>query len=85
MGVKEVRMLAPCSATVIISILDQFEEHARPEQLHEFADHLVLTFVDTFEKPGEPEWPDKGSDFARCAGFAVTLTGTGCKSQGEAL
>jgi predicted protein tyrosine phosphatase len=59
MSVKEARMLAPCSATVIISILDQFEEHARPELLHEFADHLVLNFVDTFEKPDQPEWPDQ--------------------------
>lgn len=58
MGVKEARMLAPCSATVIISILDQFEEHARPERLHEFADCLVLNFVDTFEKPDQSEWPD---------------------------
>ena len=27
----------------------------------------------------------KGGDFARYAGFAVTLTGTGCKTQGVAL
>ncbi|MBA4264310.1 MAG: hypothetical protein C0453_04450, partial [Comamonadaceae bacterium] len=59
MGVREAGKLMPCPATVIISILDQFEEHARPEQLNEFADHLVLDFVDTFEKPGEPEWPDQ--------------------------
>lgn len=59
MGVREARKLTPCPATVIISILDQFEEHAWPEQLHEFGDHLVLDFVDTFEKPGEREWPDQ--------------------------
>ncbi|WP_377159885.1 type II toxin-antitoxin system ChpB family toxin [Roseateles sp. UC29_93] len=27
----------------------------------------------------------QGGDFARHAGFAVTLTGTGCKTQGAAL
>lgn len=27
----------------------------------------------------------QGGDFARYAGFAVTLTGTGCKTQGAAL
>ena len=27
----------------------------------------------------------RGGDFARYAGFAVTLTGTGCKTQGVAL
>lgn len=27
----------------------------------------------------------QGGDFARFAGFAVTLTGTGCKTQGVAL
>lgn len=27
----------------------------------------------------------QGGDFARYAGFAVTLTGTGCKTQGVAL
>lgn len=46
MSVKAARMLAPCSATVIISILDQFEEHARPEKLHELADaQKIAAFV----------------------------------------
>ncbi|WP_382327940.1 hypothetical protein ACFJGX_05400 [Hydrogenophaga sp. UC242_50] len=55
MGVKDAIKLAPSSDTVIISILNQFEECNRPEHLHQFRDHLILHFVDTFEKPGEPE------------------------------
>jgi predicted protein tyrosine phosphatase len=62
MSVRESRLLAPCPSTVIISILDQFEEHARPQHLHAFADHLVLNFVDTFERPGESYWPDQMSE-----------------------
>lgn len=59
MGVREARLLKPRPDTVIISILDQFEEHNRPVHLHQFKDHLILYFVDTFEKPGESEWPDQ--------------------------
>lgn len=62
LSVREAQQLAPCPATVIISILDQFEKHARPPQLHLFADYLVLSFVDTFERPGEPIWPDQMND-----------------------
>ncbi len=62
MGVREASKLEPRSDTVIISILDQFEEHNRPEHLHRFKDHLILYFVDTFEKPGEPDWPDQMSE-----------------------
>lgn len=62
MGVKDAIKLAPSSDTVIISILNQFEECNRPEHLHQFRDHLILHFVDTFEKPGEPEWPDQMSE-----------------------
>jgi mRNA interferase ChpB len=47
---------------------------------------LVLTTKE-FNKLGDvlvaPITP--GGDFARYAGFAVTLTGTGCKTQGVAL
>lgn len=50
MGVREARQLVPGQSTIVISILDQFEEHARPAHLSQFADHLVLNFVDTFEK-----------------------------------
>lgn len=59
MSVREARQLVPGKSTVVISILDQFEQHARPAHLSQFADHLVLNFVDTFEKPDEPEWPDQ--------------------------
>lgn len=62
MGVREASKLEPRSDTVIISILDQFEEHNRPDHLHRFKDHLILYFVDTFEKPGEPDWPDQMSE-----------------------
>ncbi|QHE83388.1 dual specificity protein phosphatase family protein [Hydrogenophaga sp. BPS33] len=62
MGVKEASKLVPSSDTVIISILNQFEECNRPEHLHQFRDHLILYFVDTFENPGEPAWPDQMSE-----------------------
>lgn len=62
MGVREASKLEPRSDTVIISILDQFEEHNRPDHLHRFKDHLILYFVDTFEKLGEPDWPDQMSE-----------------------
>ena len=62
MGVREASRLKPSQNTVTISILDQFEEHNRPPRLHEFRDHLILNFVDTFEKPGEPYWPDRMSE-----------------------
>lgn len=59
MGVREASKLELRSDTVIISILDQIEEHNRPDQLHLFRDHLILSFVDTFEKAEEPDWPDQ--------------------------
>ena len=61
-GVREASRLEPSQTTVIISILDQFEEHNRPPRLHEFKEHLILNFVDTFEKPGEPYWQDRMSE-----------------------
>lgn len=47
---------------------------------------LVLTSKD-FNKLGDVLVAPitQGGDFARYAGFAVTLTGTGCKTQGVAL
>ena len=47
---------------------------------------LVLTTKD-FNKLGDVLVAPitQGGDFARHAGFAVTLTGTGCKTQGVAL
>ena len=62
MGVREAARLEPSQTMVVISILDQFEEHNRPDHLHLFRDHLILNFVDTFEKPGEPHWPDQMSE-----------------------
>lgn len=62
MGVREASKLEPSSDTVIISILNQFEECNRPQHLHQFRDHLILYFVDTFEQPGEPDWPDQMSE-----------------------
>lgn len=62
MGVREAMKLEPRQDTVIISILDQFEEHNRPDHLHLFRDHLILNFVDTFERPGDPDWPDQMSE-----------------------
>lgn len=62
MGVREAARLEPSQTTVIISILDQFEEHNRPPRLHEFKDHLILNFVDTFEMPSEPHWSDQMSE-----------------------
>jgi len=62
MGVREASRLEPSHTTVIISILDQFEEHNRPPRLREFKDYLILNFVDTSEQPGEPHWPDRMSE-----------------------
>ena len=62
MGVREAGRLEPSQTTVVISILDQFEEHNRPTRLYEFKDHLILNFVDAFEKLGEPHWPDRMSE-----------------------
>ena len=62
MGVRKASRLEPSQSTVIISILDQFEEHNWPSRLQEFKDHLMLNFVDTFEKPGETHWPDRMSE-----------------------
>lgn len=62
MGVREAMKLEPRQDTVIISILDQFEEHNRPDHLAQFKDHLDLNFVDTFEKPGDPDWLDQMSE-----------------------
>ncbi len=62
MGVREAMKLEPRQDAVIISILDQFEEHNRPDHLHLFRDHLILHFVDTFEQPEEPDWPDQMSE-----------------------
>lgn len=62
MGVREAARLEPSQTMVVISILDQFEEHNQPRRLHEFKDHLILNFVDTFEEPGEPHWPDQMSE-----------------------
>ena len=47
---------------------------------------LVLTSKE-FKKLGDAlvDPITQGGDFARYAGFAVTLTGTGCKTQGVAL
>ena len=47
---------------------------------------LVLT-TSAFNKLGDVLVAPitQGGDFARFAGFAVTLTGTGCKTQGVAL
>lgn len=47
---------------------------------------LVITTKD-FNKLGDVLVAPitQGGDFARYAGFAVTLTGTGCKTQGVAL
>lgn len=44
MGVREAMKLEPRQDTVIISILDQFEECNRPDHLHKFRDHLVLNW-----------------------------------------
>jgi protein-tyrosine phosphatase len=62
MGVREAMKLELRQDTVIISILDQFEECNRPDHLHKFRDHLVLNFVDTFERPDDPDWPDQMSE-----------------------
>ena len=62
MGVREAMKLEARQDTVIISILDQFEECNRPDHLHKFRDHLILNFVDTFERPGDPDWPDQMSE-----------------------
>lgn len=59
LSVREARVLTPGKRTVIISILDEFEEHNRPDHLAQFRDHLVMNFVDTSEKEGEPHWPDQ--------------------------
>lgn len=47
---------------MIISILNQFEECNRSTHLHQFRDHLLLYFVDAFEEPDEPDWPDQMSE-----------------------
>ena len=43
MGVREAMKLEPRLDTVIISILDQFEQHNRPDYLH-----LFLNLLDKF-------------------------------------
>lgn len=62
MGAREAEQIEPSQTTVIISILDQFEEHNRPTRLRKFRDHLMLSFVDRFEEPGQPHWPDQMTD-----------------------
>jgi hypothetical protein len=52
MGVREAMKLEPRKDTVIISILDQFEEHNRPDHLHKFKDHLILKFGHVREARG---------------------------------
>lgn len=62
MGVREAQQVEPNQTTVVISILDQFEEHNRPTRLKEFRDYLVLSFVDSSEEPGETHWSDQMSE-----------------------
>jgi len=59
LSVKEARGLRPSINTAVISILDQFEENRRSKRLREFKDCLILDFVDAFERPGDPLWPDQ--------------------------
>jgi len=58
----------------------------RPWAMSSAAPALVLTTKE-FNKLGDVLVAPitQGGDFARYAGFAVTLTGTGCKTQGVAL
>lgn len=58
MGYREVGFLEPDWGTVVISILDPTEEECRPKRLHEFRDALELHFVDVYERPGAPNWPE---------------------------
>lgn len=72
MSAAEVSKLAPSQGTVIISILDQFEESSRPAHLDAFADHLSLSFVDTFERAKTMAWPDEmtiAEHLEACAGI----------------
>lgn len=62
MSAAEASKLEPSKRAVIISILDQFEESSRPAHLDAFADHLSLSFVDTFERTKTMVWPDEMSD-----------------------
>lgn len=62
MTARKAQTLAPREDIIIISILDQFEEYSRPTHLASFRDHLRLSFVDTFEKRGEPRWPNQMSE-----------------------
>jgi predicted protein tyrosine phosphatase len=62
-SLDEMRMVAPSSDTVVISILDVSEEFGRPS-LEGFRDVLRLQFEDTYEEgnthyPGP--WPDEPS------------------------
>lgn len=59
MSAVEAAYLNPSAKTVVISILDQFEESSRPKRLSEFRDHLSLSFVDTFERTKATIWPDE--------------------------
>lgn len=59
MSVKEATALPATTDTVIISVLDQFEETGRPPHLRNFRDHLILNFVDASERGGKLLWPDE--------------------------
>lgn len=59
MSVKEATALPATQDTVIISVLDQFEEIGRPRHLGDFRDHLVLNFVDASERGVKVFWPDE--------------------------
>ncbi|WP_137917094.1 hypothetical protein [Hydrogenophaga sp. 2FB] len=58
MGHREAGFLEPDWGTVVISILDPTEEGCRPKRLHEFRDAIELHFVDVYERPGAPKWPE---------------------------
>ncbi len=59
MSVKEATALPATQDTVVISVLDQFEETGRPPHLGDFRDHLVLHFVDASERGAKLFWPDE--------------------------
>lgn len=60
-SLEEMRLVAPSSTTVVISILDVSEEFGRPP-LEGFRDVLRLQFEDTYENEGTSPWPDEPSE-----------------------
>lgn len=65
LSAKQAQALEPRADTAVISILDRSEEAHRPIHLASFKEHLVLQFLDTYERLAADQsvrkhgWPDQ--------------------------